>query len=90
MDILNPRERRIFTARRLQDPPAMLEELAEEYGVSRERIRQIEARAYERVQAFVTEGMAKRERSKRAGRPRRQFTPAPPAIDVAAAQLANA
>jgi RNA polymerase sigma-32 factor len=68
METLNPRERRVFTARRLQDPPALLEQLAEEYGVSRERIRQIEARAYERVQAFVTDGMARRERPTR--RPR--------------------
>jgi len=48
---LNPRERRIFTARRLTEKPATLEELAAEYGVSRERIRQIEERAFKKVKA---------------------------------------
>jgi RNA polymerase sigma-32 factor len=51
--MLNPRERRIFTARRLTDEPATLEELAAEYGVSRERIRQIEERAFQKVKAAV-------------------------------------
>ena len=50
---LNPRERRIFTARRLTDDPATLEELAAEYGVSRERIRQIEERAFQKVKAAM-------------------------------------
>jgi RNA polymerase sigma factor (sigma-70 family) len=45
---LNPRERRIFTARRLTDGPPTLEELAAEHGVSRERVRQIEQRAFKR------------------------------------------
>jgi RNA polymerase sigma-32 factor len=47
---LGNRERRIFEARRLADEPSTLEELAEEFGVSRERVRQIEVRAYEKVQ----------------------------------------
>jgi RNA polymerase sigma-32 factor len=50
---LNPRERRIFTARRLTDDPATLEELAAKYGVSRERIRQIEERAFQKVKAAM-------------------------------------
>jgi RNA polymerase sigma-32 factor len=50
---LNPRERRIFTARWLTDEPATLEELAAEYGVSRERIRQIEQRAFQKVKAAM-------------------------------------
>jgi RNA polymerase sigma-32 factor len=50
---LNDRERRIFQARRLQDEPSTLENLAQEFGVSRERIRQIEVRAFEKVQAAV-------------------------------------
>ena len=50
---LNPREHRIFTARRLTDEPATLEELAAEYGVSRERIRQIEERAFQKVKAAM-------------------------------------
>ena len=48
--MLNPRERHILTERKLKDEPATLEELAQVYGVSRERIRQIEVRAFERVQ----------------------------------------
>ncbi|QQR39618.1 RNA polymerase sigma factor RpoH [Devosia rhizoryzae] len=53
MDVLNERERAIFQARRLQDNPATLEELAQQYDVSRERIRQIEVRAFEKVQDAV-------------------------------------
>jgi RNA polymerase sigma-32 factor len=51
--VLNDRERRIFEARRLADDPVTLEELAEEFGVSRERVRQIEVRAFEKVQKAV-------------------------------------
>ncbi|MGI9415008.1 MAG: RNA polymerase sigma factor RpoH [Hyphomicrobiales bacterium] len=50
MDKLNERERRIFEARRLNDDPLTLEELSQEFNVSRERIRQIEVRAFEKVQ----------------------------------------
>jgi RNA polymerase sigma-32 factor len=50
---LTPRERRIFEARRLMDEPMTLEELSAEFGVSRERIRQIEVRAFEKVQLAV-------------------------------------
>jgi RNA polymerase sigma-32 factor len=50
---LNDRERRIFEARRLSDEPATLEDLSTEFGVSRERIRQIEVRAFEKVQKAV-------------------------------------
>jgi RNA polymerase sigma-32 factor len=53
MATLNERERRIFEARRLAEEPATLEDLSEEFGVSRERIRQIEVRAFEKVQAEV-------------------------------------
>ena len=53
MDDLNDREKRIFEARRLQDTPLTLEELSSEFGVSRERIRQIEVRAFEKVQKSV-------------------------------------
>ncbi len=58
MDVLNERERAIFQARRLQDNPATLEELAQQYDVSRERIRQIEVRAFEKVQDAVKEAAA--------------------------------
>ena len=53
LGVLNARERRIFEARRLADDPVTLEELAEEFGVSRERVRQIEVRAFEKVQKAV-------------------------------------
>jgi RNA polymerase sigma-32 factor len=61
LDVLNERERRIFEARRLADDPITLEELAEEFGVSRERVRQIEVRAFEKVQKAVKSGIAKIE-----------------------------
>ena len=49
IDVLDDRERRIFEARHLADEPLTLEDLAEKFNVSRERIRQIEARAFEKV-----------------------------------------
>src|SRR5207344_1678129 len=58
MSVLNDRERRIFEARRLADDPITLEELAEEFGVSRERVRQIEVRAFEKVQKAVKNRVA--------------------------------
>jgi RNA polymerase sigma-32 factor len=51
--VLNERERRIFEARRLVDQPITLEELADEFGISRERVRQIEVRAFEKVRKGV-------------------------------------
>ncbi len=62
--ILNPRERRIFEARRLVDDPITLEQLSEEFGISRERVRQIEVRAFEKVQAAVRSGIARIEASR--------------------------
>jgi RNA polymerase sigma-32 factor len=53
MDVLNERERRIFEARRLAEDPMTLEDLSGEFGVSRERVRQIEVRAFEKVQKAV-------------------------------------
>ncbi len=50
MDGLNERERHILTERRLRDEPSTLEELSKQYGISRERVRQIEVRAFEKVQ----------------------------------------
>ncbi len=61
MESLNDRERRIFTARRLADDPLTLEELSSEFGVSRERIRQIEVRAFEKVQKAVQRAAIKAE-----------------------------
>jgi RNA polymerase sigma-32 factor len=60
---LNDRERRIFMARRLSEDPATLEDLSAEFGVSRERIRQIEVRAFEKLQKAVrTEARGKEAR----------------------------
>jgi RNA polymerase sigma-32 factor len=63
LSTLNERERRIFEARRLADDPATLEDLSTEFGVSRERIRQIEVRAFEKVQKAVTERAREVERT---------------------------
>ena len=61
LSVLNERERRIFEARRLADDPITLEELADEFGVSRERVRQIEVRAFEKVQKAVKSRIASME-----------------------------
>jgi RNA polymerase sigma-32 factor len=53
MGSLNDRERRILTARRLRDEPITLEDLSQEYGISRERVRQIEVRAFEKLQKSI-------------------------------------
>ena len=56
LGVLNDRERRIFEARRLTEDPVTLEELSTEFGISRERVRQIEVRAFEKVQEAVKKG----------------------------------
>jgi RNA polymerase sigma-32 factor len=61
LSVLNARERRIFEARRLADDPITLEDLSTEFGVSRERVRQIEVRAFEKIQAAVKKNLAARE-----------------------------
>jgi RNA polymerase sigma-32 factor len=58
LETLNERERRVFEARRLAEDPLTLEQLSEEFGVSRERIRQIEVRAFEKVQKAVQKAAA--------------------------------
>ncbi|HST95644.1 MAG TPA: RNA polymerase sigma factor RpoH [Microvirga sp.] len=63
LSVLNPRERRIFEARRLSDDPITLEDLSSEFGVSRERVRQIEVRAFEKVQEAVKKNLAQIETS---------------------------
>ena len=50
MKVLNERERQILAARRLEEEPKTLEDLSQEYGISRERVRQIEVRAFEKLQ----------------------------------------
>jgi len=53
MKSLNSRERHILTERRLKDEPTTLEDLSREYGISRERVRQIEVRAFEKLQKAI-------------------------------------
>ncbi len=55
MSVLNDREKDVLVQRRLADDPVTLEDLSESYGVSRERIRQIEVRAFEKLQAKMRE-----------------------------------
>jgi RNA polymerase sigma-32 factor len=61
LQTLNERERRVFEARRLSEDPLTLEQLSTEFGVSRERIRQIEVRAFEKVQKAVQKAAAAAE-----------------------------
>ena len=63
MEVLNERERRIFEARRLSEEPMTLEDLSAEFGVSRERVRQIEVRAFEKVQKAVQKSARALEQS---------------------------
>ncbi len=58
VDGLNQREQRIFNARRLDEKTITLDALSKEFGISRERVRQIEVRAFEKVQKAVTRGFA--------------------------------
>jgi RNA polymerase sigma-32 factor len=60
MATLSDRERHIITERRLKDEPATLEALSEDYGVSRERVRQIEVRAFEKLQKAMTQAAQER------------------------------
>jgi RNA polymerase sigma-32 factor len=53
MGILNPRERRILVERRLKEEPATLDDLSKEFNISRERVRQIEVRAFEKIQRSI-------------------------------------
>jgi RNA polymerase sigma-32 factor len=63
LSVLNPRERRIFAARRLAEGPLTLDELADELGVSRERVRQIETRAFEKVRQRVIQVVGAKQAS---------------------------
>ena len=63
MEHLNPREKRILTMRRLAETPLTLEELSQEFGVSRERVRQIEVRAFEKIQKAMRMAVTEEERA---------------------------
>ena len=64
LDVLDDRERRIFEARRLAEDPLTLEQLSEEFDVSRERVRQLEVRAFEKVQRAMVKATKDRDRSR--------------------------
>jgi RNA polymerase sigma-32 factor len=66
LGVLDKRERRIFEARRLSDDPLTLEQLSEEFDVSRERVRQLEVRAFEKVQKAMLKATKDRDRSRTA------------------------
>ncbi|WP_180900110.1 RNA polymerase sigma factor RpoH [Martelella soudanensis] len=68
MDVLNDREKRIFVARRLAEDPETLESLSGEFSISRERVRQIEVRAFEKVQDAVQKQVAANAKAVRAVR----------------------
>ncbi len=63
---LNDRERAILIQRRLTEDPATLEDLSQRYGISRERVRQIEVRAFEKLQKSVKNASAQAEAQNRA------------------------
>jgi RNA polymerase sigma-32 factor len=65
MSVLNDRERRIFEARRLAEDPVTLEDLSSEFDISRERVRQIEVRAFEKVQDAVRKEALERAKAVR-------------------------
>nr|WP_245415919.1 MULTISPECIES: RNA polymerase sigma factor RpoH [Mesorhizobium] len=65
LGVLNDRERRIFEARRLSEDPMTLEDLSTEFDISRERVRQIEVRAFEKVQEAVQASAKKQAQSLR-------------------------
>ena len=61
MSVLNDREKHILTERRLKEEPATLEDLSQEYKISRERVRQIEVRAFEKLQKAMKNAMKDRQ-----------------------------
>ena len=65
MSTLNEREMHILTERRLKDDPATLEDLSQEYGISRERVRQIEVRAFEKLQKAMKNAMREQADARR-------------------------
>lgn len=73
---LNDREKAIFAERRLRDEPRTLEELSRVWGVSRERVRQIEVRAFEKVRAAVREMLAREAEAAAAARQAARAVPA--------------
>jgi RNA polymerase sigma-32 factor len=81
LSVLNERERRVFGARRLVDNPVTLKELADQLGVSRERVRQIEERAFKKLQK-ATMRNARLIESSAGPNPRMAHTSLPPVVPV--------
>jgi RNA polymerase sigma-32 factor len=77
MAVLNDRERHILSERRLKDEPTTLEELSAAYGISRERVRQIEVRAFEKLQRAIKGLEAEQAATARLPAPRQEHTQAP-------------
>ena len=73
LTVLDDRERQIFEARRLVDPPLTLQELATTFCISRERIRQIEDRAFQKVRRAVHEAMSRPRHSLTTHRPNARY-----------------
>jgi len=69
MKTLNEREAHILTERRLKEEPATLEDLSQQYGISRERVRQIEVRAFEKLQQAMLEAADSQEEARRKASP---------------------
>jgi RNA polymerase sigma-32 factor len=69
MKVLNDRERHILAERKLKDEPTTLEELAQHYGISRERVRQLEARAFEKLQKAMKAQVTARRTPRVVGSP---------------------
>jgi RNA polymerase sigma-32 factor len=68
LGVLNAREKHILAERRLKDQPSTLEELSQEYGISRERVRQIEGRAFEKLQKAMRQALRKEREAAGAAR----------------------
>jgi RNA polymerase sigma-32 factor len=69
---LNERERHILIERRLKDNPTTLEDLSQQYGISRERVRQIEVRAFEKLQKAMKSQIAERRQQSHSAAAARQ------------------
>jgi RNA polymerase sigma-32 factor len=76
MAVLNERERHILSERRLKDEPTTLEELSAQYGISRERVRQIEVRAFEKLQRAIKGLEAEQAATARLPAPRQEHSQA--------------
>jgi RNA polymerase sigma-32 factor len=77
---LNERERHILIERRLKDNPTTLEDLSQQYGISRERVRQIEVRAFEKLQKSMHHQVAERRRASLPAPPAKTRSLVPPAV----------